>query len=283
MSINPGVLYVVATPIGNLQDITYRAVEVLRGVDLIAAEDTRHSRALLSHYAAATPLLSLHEHNEAAQSPRIIARLQAGAAVALISDAGTPLISDPGYRLVSAAHRARVRVSPVPGPSAVIAALSVAGLPTDRFVFEGFLPAREAARSRRLRTLAGESRTLVFYESSHRVVACVRAMREHLGGERKALIARELTKAFETLHGDSLAGLCEWLDRDPNHRRGEFVVVVRGRPAEADGDGDGRALAVLQVLAAELPLRQAVDLAARITGQARNRVYRLALSLRGQG
>lgn len=279
MSISAGVLYVMATPIGHLQDITYRAVEVLRGVDLIAAEDTRHSRGLLSHYTVATPLLSLHEHNEAEQSPRIIARLQAGAAVALICDAGTPLISDPGYRLVSAAHRARIRVSPIPGPSAVIAALSVAGLPTDRFVFEGFLPAREAARARRLEVLAREPRTMVFYESSHRVAACMRAMRDCFGGERRALIARELTKAFETLHGDSLEGLCDWLQRDANHRRGEFVVVVCGRPAEDARAGDERTLAVLQVVLAELPLRQAVDLAARITGEARNRVYRLALSM----
>jgi 16S rRNA (cytidine1402-2'-O)-methyltransferase len=279
VSISPGVLYVMATPIGHLQDITYRAVEVLGGVDLIAAEDTRHSRALLSHYTVAKPLLSLHEHNEAEQSPRIIARLQAGAAVALICDAGTPLISDPGYRLVSAAHRARIRVSPIPGPSAVIAALSVAGLPTDRFVFEGFLPAREAARARRLEVLAREPRTMVFYEASHRVAGCMRAMRDCFGGERRALIARELTKAFETLHGDSLEGLCEWLQRDTNHRRGEFVVVVCGRPAEDARAGDERTLAVLQVLLAELPLRQAVDLAARITGEARNRVYRLALSM----
>ena len=271
-------LYVVATPLGNLADITNRAVQVLKDVDLIAAEDTRHSRPLLAHYGVETRTISLHEHNEQARARTLTVRLLAGESIALISDAGTPLISDPGYRLIAAARAAGVRVSPVPGACALIAALSAAGLPTDRFVFEGFLPAKAGARRRRLEGLTTETRTLVIYESSHRIEASLADMREAFGPDRRAVIARELTKSFETLHDDALAGLCQWLADDANHRRGEFVVIVAGAPeVEASDAADVRR--ALALLMPELPLRTAVRLAAQFTGESRNRVYEMALEL----
>ncbi|WP_455385258.1 16S rRNA (cytidine(1402)-2'-O)-methyltransferase, partial [Acidihalobacter prosperus] len=229
MSIEAGVLYVVATPLGNLGDISPRAAEILGAVDVVAAEDTRVSGRLLAHLGlSAGRLLSLHEHNEESRVPGLIQRLRDGDSVALISDAGTPLISDPGFRLVVAAREAGVRISPVPGPSALIAALSVAGLPTDRFVFEGFLPAKPAARRSRLQALADERRTLVFYESSHRVEACVGDMAEAFGGARRAVIARELTKRFEQVADGALDELKSWLEADADRSRGEFVLVVAG-------------------------------------------------------
>jgi len=278
VSIEAGVLYVVATPLGNLADITHRAVQVLKDVDLIAAEDTRHSRPLLIHYGIETRTISLHEHNEAARAGTLTARLLSGESIALISDAGTPVISDPGYRLVACARAAGVRVSPIPGPSALVAALSAAGLPTDRFVFEGFLPAKTSARLRRLEALAAETRTLVIYEASHRIEASLAAMRDAFGAERRALIARELTKTFETLHGDSLAALCDWIAGDANRRRGEFVVIVAGAPATEDGDA-GEVRRVLDLLLPELPLKTAARLAAQLTGENRNKVYQTALTL----
>jgi 16S rRNA (cytidine1402-2'-O)-methyltransferase len=279
VSIETGVLYVVATPLGNLGDITYRAVEVLRSVDLIAAEDTRHSRSLLDHYGITRRMLSLHEHNEHARTGTLIERLQQGQSIALISDAGTPLISDPGYRLVAAARDAGIRVSPVPGPSALIAALSAAGLPTDRFAFEGFLPTRTAARARRLREIEWETRTLVFFEASHRIAASLEDMRRCLGPQRRAVLARELTKTFETLHGDTLAALCRWIQADVHRRRGEFVVIVEGasvRPTQTSPLDSER---VLQLLLAELPVRAATRLAAELTGDNKNRLYRRALAM----
>jgi len=272
------VLYVVATPLGNLADITYRAVQVLKDVDLIAAEDTRHSRPLLTHYGIETRTISLHEHNEQARARTLTARLLAGESIALISDAGTPVISDPGYRLIAGVRDAGVRVSPVPGPSALIAALSAAGLPTDRFVFEGFLPAKAGARRRRLEGLATETRTLVIYESSHRIEASVADMRDAFGPERRAVIARELTKAFETLHDDALEALCQWLADDSNHRRGEFVVIVAGATELEEGDA-AEVRRVLSLLLRELSPKIAVRLAAQLTGESRNRVYEMALAL----
>ncbi len=271
-------LYVVATPLGNLADITYRAVQVLKDVDLIAAEDTRHSRPLLTHYGIETRTISLHEHNEQARARTLTARLLAGESIALISDAGTPVISDPGYRLIAGVRDAGVRVSPVPGPSALIAALSAAGLPTDRFVFEGFLPAKAGARRRRLEGLATETRTLVIYESSHRIEASVADMRDAFGPERRAVIARELTKAFETLHDDALEALCQWLADDSNHRRGEFVVIVAGATELEEGDA-AEVRRVLSLLLRELSPKIAVRLAAQLTGESRNRVYEMALAL----
>lgn len=281
VSIEAGILYVVATPLGNLADITYRAVEVLRKVDLIAAEDTRHSRALLTHYGVVTPMQSLHERNERERAGEIVERLRGGASIALVSDAGTPLISDPGYRVVAAARAAGISVSPVPGPSALIAALSAAGLPTDRFVFEGFLPARGAARERRLRALESETRTLVFYEASHRIAASLADMRRCLGPARRAVIARELTKIFETLHGDNLEALCQWLETDANRRRGEFVVLVEGAPEGQSQAGASASERVLMLLLDELPLKTAARLAATLTGENRNGLYRMALRISG--
>lgn len=272
-----GILYVVATPIGNLGDMSPRALEALSGASLIAAEDTRHSMALLRHFGIDTPLTALHEHNEREASAALVQRLLSGASIALIADAGTPLLSDPGYHLVSAARAAGLRVVPIPGPCALIAALSAAGLPSDRFVFEGFLPARAAARRARLEELRNEPRTLIFYESPHRIVDCVDDLAGVFGAERPAVIARELTKLFETLHDDSLAGLGAWLRSDVNQQKGEFVILVRGSMLSEQGAQDGEAERVLRILMAELPVKQAAALAAQITGRKKNALYELAL------
>ena len=280
MTNRTGVLYVVATPIGNLQDISERAIATLKGVSRIAAEDTRHSARLLSHYGIDTPMVALHEHNEREITPQLLDRLAAGDDLALISDAGTPLISDPGFCLVRAARAAGFRVAPVPGPAACIAALSVAGLPADHFVFEGFLPTRAAARRRRLEELRNESRTLVFHESSHRIVECLADMADILGGDRHAAVARELTKVFETIESGELAALLVWLQADPNQQKGEFVVLVQGSPAAGNSTLDEATRQVLAVLVAELPLKQAVTLAAKITGLPRNELYAQALAMK---
>src|SRR5690242_12028000 len=229
-----GKLFVVATPIGNLADLSARAREILSGVDLIAAEDTRHSAALLAQFGIATRTLALHEHNEREKSAELVHRLREGAQIALISDAGTPLVSDPGYRLVRAAREAGIAVSPVPGACAAIAALSVAGLPSDRFVFEGFLPAKAAARRAHLQTLMTEMRTLIFYESSHRIVEALEDLVVVFGGERRAVLARELTKLFETVLDGALAELAARVNTDSNQQRGEFVLLVAGADADAD-------------------------------------------------
>ena len=271
-----GELYIVATPIGNLGDISQRAITVLAEVDVIAAEDTRHSKRLLQHLNIDRPMLAYHDHNEAAQSDAIISRLAEGQRIALISDAGTPLVSDPGYSLVSKARAGGYPVIPIPGPSAVIAALSVSGLPSDRFTFEGFLPAKANSRVKALQALADESRTLVFYESSHRIQASIDDMAEVFGRQRTAVIARELTKTFETVLQGSLEDLAGQLSADNNQQKGEFVVLVKGMDkvdlaAEADGER------VLDVLLAELPVKQAASLAAKISGQSKNDLYKLAL------
>jgi 16S rRNA (cytidine1402-2'-O)-methyltransferase len=280
MTSRKGVLYVVATPIGNLQDISERAIATLKNVYRIVAEDTRHSARLLSHYGIDTPMVALHEHNEREITPRLLDRLAAGDDLAMISDAGTPLISDPGFCLVRAARAAGFRLVPVPGPAACIAALSVAGLPADHFVFEGFLPARAAARRRRLEELKREARTLVFHESSHRIAECLGDMAEILGGDRPAVIARELTKVFETIESGGLGTLLGWLRDDPNQQKGEFVVLVQGSPAAGGSALDESPRHVLAVLMTELPLKQAAALAARITGLSRNALYALALEMK---
>lgn len=277
MSIIPGALYVVATPIGNLGDFSARAVEVLGAVARIAAEDTRHSAPLLQRYGIATPMVSLHEHNERARVEKLIAELQAGAALALISDAGTPLISDPGFHLVRAAQRAGIRVIPVPGACALIAALSAAGLPTDRFVFEGFLPAKAAARHARLTALGTETRTLAFYEASHRIVATLADMAAVFGAQRPAVLARELTKTFETIRAAGLAELLAFVHADVNQQKGEFVVLVQGAEAPAHDETDAER--VLNILLAELPVKQAAALTERITGVKKNELYKMALAL----
>jgi 16S rRNA (cytidine1402-2'-O)-methyltransferase len=276
-----GILYVIATPIGNLEDISQRAVRLLNQVDLIAAEDTRHTGKLLRHLGIRRPLISVHEHNEEQQLSGLIGTLSEGRSIALVSDAGTPLVSDPGYRLVRAAHGAGIVVSPIPGPSSLIAALSVAGLPTDRFSFEGFLPAKEGARLKALEAVAADPRTLIFFESPRRVLRTVADMAETFGAEREAAVARELTKAFETVRSGPLGELLGWLRADPDQQRGEFVLMVSGQRAAAADEDVGEAERVLRVLLAELPVRQATGLAARLTGLPRNRLYELALSMRG--
>ena len=267
-----GTLFVVATPIGNLGDFGKRAQETLRSVAAICAEDTRRSGQLLAHFGIATPLLALHEHNEQQLAQRLVARLLAGDSLALVSDAGTPLVSDPGYRLVQAARAAGIRVSPVPGPCALIAALSVAGLPSDRFAFEGFLPAKASARRERLAALAGETRTLVFYESAHRIEESLADLCAAFGGERPAVLARELTKLFETVLDGTLANLQSRVQADPDQRKGEFVLVVQGMGEDADAKlAEGRR--VHAILARQLPPSTAAKLAAEITGAPRKALY----------
>jgi 16S rRNA (cytidine1402-2'-O)-methyltransferase len=274
------VLYVVATPIGNLADMTARAIEVLQTVSLIAAEDTRHSARLMAHFNIKTPMISVHDHNERQRIERIIERLAAGESIALISDAGTPLISDPGFVLVRAVREAQFRVVPVPGCSALVTALCAAGLPSDRFVFEGFLPARSLARRQRLEALADEDRTLIFYESTHRILASLEDMQACFGADRMVVAARELTKTFETIKGAPVAELLAWMREDANQQKGEFVVLVQGKPAPAADAVDAGAMRVLDVLLEELPVKQAAALAARITGLKKNFLYQAALERR---
>lgn len=274
----PGKLYVVATPIGNLDDISPRALRTLREVALIAAEDTRHSIRLLQHFGITTALAACHDHNEREKGGRFVARLLAGDDVALISDAGTPLISDPGYHLVRQVRAAGIEVVPVPGPSALIAALSAAGLPSDRFIFEGFLPAKAAARRGRLELLKEEPRTLIFYEAPHRVLESVQDMASLFGKDRHAVLARELTKTFETLKGAPLGELAEWIAADSNQQRGECVLLVTGWQAPEGEDAiSGEALRVLDLLLGELPVKRAAALAAEITGVRKNLLYQAAL------
>ena len=282
MAERPGVLYVVATPIGNLDDISPRALKVLADADLVAAEDTRHSGALLAHFGIRTRLVSLHEHNEAQRAAWLLEQLQAGADVALVSDAGTPLISDPGFDLVRAARRAGIAVSPIPGASALVAALSVSGLPTDRFVFEGFLPSKSAARRERLQALADETRTLVFYESVHRLAGSLEDMAAVFGASRPAVLARELTKLHEGVREAPLEGLARWATQDPAAAKGEVVVMVAGAAAPDGTALDADAERVLNVLLAELPVKQAAALAAQITGIKKNQLYERALEISGK-
>ena len=267
-----GTLFVVATPIGNLGDMAPRALDTLRGVAAICAEDTRRSGQLLAHFGIATPLLALHEHNEDAIAQRIVTRLQAGESLALVSDAGTPLVSDPGFRLVRAARAAGIKVSPIPGASALIAALSAAGLPSDRFVFEGFLPAKASARRERLAQLAGEPRTLIFYESSHRIEEALDDAVAAFGGDRPGVLARELTKLFETVLDGSLAQLQARVEADADQRKGEFVVLVQGAPEAADAKvAEGRRLYAR--LCEHLPPSTAAKLAADLSGAPRKALY----------
>ena len=267
-----GTLHVVATPIGNLGDIGPRALDTLRAAAAICAEDTRRSGQLLAHFGIATPLLALHEHNEDAISRKLVARLLAGESLALVSDAGTPLVSDPGFRLVRAARAAGVRVSPVPGPSALVAALSVAGLPSDRFVFEGFLPAKASARRERLQPLAAEPRTLIFYESSHRIADTLADMAQAFGGERPAVLARELTKLFETVLDGSLAELLAKVEADADQRKGEFVLLVQGAGEDADAKVT-EGLRLYAKLKDHLPPSTAAKLAAELSGAPRKALY----------
>lgn len=277
------VLYVVATPIGNLADISERALKVLRSVDLVAAEDTRHTKQLLMHFVINKPLFSVHDHNEHQRVEKVLAELSAGKSIALVSDAGTPLISDPGFVVVQAVRKAGFPVVPVPGACAMVAALSAAGLPTDRFCFEGFLPAKSSGRKKQLRTLEQESRTLVFYESPHRVLDSLKDMAEVLGGAREITLARELTKTFETFLSGSLDEVIAKVEQDANQRKGEFVLVLAGAKVESD-DGSQAIAAehVLKVLLEELPVKQAAALTAKITGLKKNALYQQALTLQAE-
>jgi 16S rRNA (cytidine1402-2'-O)-methyltransferase len=278
-----GRLYVVATPIGNLGDLSERARGVLASCSLIAAEDTRHTGALLAHFKISTPMLSLHEHNERRRAEEIVTRIASGADVALVSDAGTPAISDPGFDLVRACVEAELEVLAIPGPCALVAALSIAALPTERFCFEGFLPARGSARRARLAELERERRTLVLYESPHRAAETLEDCAELLGAARRAAVARELTKLHETLYRGSLAELAARARAEAQFARGEIVLVIAGAPPEvaAGADGHGGALdRVLKPLLAELPLKQAAQLAAQIAAVRPNEAYKRALALK---
>jgi 16S rRNA (cytidine1402-2'-O)-methyltransferase len=273
-------LYVVATPIGNLGDISLRALETLRGVDLVACEDTRHARHLLDHHGIKVPTLALHQHNENEAAEKLVRLLGEGKAVALISDAGTPGISDPGARTVAAVRAAGFRVIPLPGPNAAIAALSAAGLSDPRFLFVGFLPAKVGARETAIRELAGVDAALVFYEAPHRVMETVGALVDLLEPQREIVIARELSKLFEQIERMPLADAPAWLAADANHQRGEFVLVVSGPPPREGMDAETER--VLIALLAELPVKQAAKLAAEITGQPKNALYARALELKAR-
>jgi len=279
--LQPGTLYVVATPIGNLGDISLRASQVLHDVDVIAAEDTRHTRGLLNHLGVSTPrLLSLHEHNETRQLPGLVRLLQSGGAVALVSDAGTPLISDPGYRLVSKAGELDIPVIAVPGPSAVTAALSISGLPTDRFVFEGFLPARAQARRTRLQSLSSESRTLVFFESPKRVLDALSDIADIFGDDRPIALCRELTKRFESVQCAPAGELSAQLRNLPGKVKGEIVLVVEGVVELPSASASASAFdedLLIKLLADALPPRRASEIAARLTGGRKNDFYKRML------
>lgn len=272
----------VATPIGNRDDLSPRARQILASVDLIAAEDTRHTGRLLSHFGVKTAQLALHDHNEERVVGRVLERLQSGLNVALVSDAGTPLVSDPGYRLVQAAHAHGITVSPVPGPSAVISAISAAGLPSDRFCFEGFLPAKSDARLAVLRTLCKEARSMVFLESVHRIQDALVDLVEIFGGDREAFLGRELTKLHEQCTAASLADLVRLVQNGDIPRKGEFVLVVRGARAAALADPAISVRELLRELMQSLPGKQAVDIVARVAKQRRNEIYRLMLDMQGK-
>lgn len=274
-------MFIVATPIGNLGDISQRAVQILTKVSVVLAEDTRHSKRLFNHYGITTKLRACHQHNEESLVDWTKQQLDAGQDIALISDAGTPLISDPGFVLVRALRKDGYSVLTVPGPSSIIAALSVAGLPTDRFVFDGFLPAKRPARCTQLERYITESRTIVLLESSHRILACINDMVEVFGGLRRLVIARELTKKFETVLAGTAEQLSVLLQDDDQQTRGEFVLMIEGAK-EVEQD-QGEVIAMLKILMNELPLKQASALTARITGQRKNELYQLALTLKDSG
>ncbi len=273
-------LYVVATPIGNLRDISQRALDVLGAADTVAAEDTRNTAYLLSHYGiSGARLLAMHQHNERAAADKIISLLAEGLSVALVSDAGTPAVSDPGALLVTDVRAAGYKVIPIPGASAAIAALSASGLDNPHFLFYGFLPAKPGARRKALQDLAGHPYTLVFYEAPHRILECAADLQAVFGGEREIVFAREITKLFESIHRCTLGEALAWLEADPNNQRGEFVLLVSGAPPKGEGL-DAEAERVLTQLLQELPLKQAVQLAVQITRAGKNELYQRALELK---
>lgn len=275
-----GILYVVATPIGNLKDMTLRAIETLREVDAIAAEDTRHTSGLLSHFGIRKKLIAVHEHNEQQSALKLIAILSAGESIALVTDAGTPGISDPGAVVVNLVRNAGFKVVPIPGVSAVIAALSVSGISQNGFVFHGFLPASGAARRKALDILKEHTVTLVFYEAPHRIIESIKDMAIVLGADRRVTFAREITKTFETIHTCLLSDAANWLTADINQQRGEFVLIVEAAPQKIAESLSDNTVRILKVLLAELPLKQAVKLAADITQDKKNDLYEYALTLK---
>ncbi|GKW11195.1 MULTISPECIES: 16S rRNA (cytidine(1402)-2'-O)-methyltransferase [Pectobacterium] len=278
--ISASTLYIVPTPIGNLGDITQRALAVLASVDLIAAEDTRHTGLLLQHFAINARLFALHDHNEQQKADVLLAKLQSGQSIALVSDAGTPLINDPGYHLVRRCREAGVRVVPLPGACAAITALSASGLASDRFCYEGFLPAKTKGRKDKLRELEEETRTLIFYESTHRLLDSLQDISEVLGTERYVVLAREITKTWESIHGAPVGELLAWVKEDENRRKGEMVLIVEGHQID-DSALSSEALRTLALLRAELPLKKAAALAAEIHGVKKNALYRYGLEQEG--
>ncbi|KFX19994.1 16S rRNA (cytidine(1402)-2'-O)-methyltransferase [Pectobacterium betavasculorum] len=280
--ISASTLYIVPTPIGNLGDITQRALAVLASVDLIAAEDTRHTGLLLQHFAINARLFALHDHNEQQKADVLLAKLQSGQSIALVSDAGTPLINDPGYHLVRRCREAGVRVVPLPGACAAIAALSASGLASDRFCYEGFLPAKTKGRKDKLRELEEEPRTLIFYESTHRLLDSLQDISEVLGTERYVVLAREITKTWESIHGAPVGELLAWVKEDENRRKGEMVLIVEGHQVD-ESALSSEALRTLMLLRGELPLKKAAALAAEIHGVKKNALYRYGLEQEGGG
>lgn len=274
--ISASTLYIVPTPICNLGDITQRALAVLSGVDLIAAEDTRHTGLLLQHFAISAKMYPLHDHNEQQKAEHLLSKLQQGQSIALVSDAGTPLINDPGYHLVRRCREAGIRVVPLPGACAAIAALSAAGLPSDRFCYEGFLPAKTKSRKDTLLALIEEPRTLIFYESTHRLLDSLQDMVEVWGPHRYVVLAREITKTWENIRGDAVGALLEWVKEDETRKRGEMVLVVEGHKADTEAL-PAEALRTLALLQKELPLKKAAALAAEIHGVKKNALYKYAL------
>jgi 16S rRNA (cytidine1402-2'-O)-methyltransferase len=279
-TINSGTLYIVATPIGNLGDISQRAIDVLTQVDVIACEDTRHSGRLLSAYSIKNKTMSMHDHNERQRQDQIALMLQEGKSIALVSDAGTPLISDPGFHLVRHCRQLGLPVSPIPGACAAISALSVAGLPTDRFTFEGFLPSKSGARKSVLTELVNEARTMVFYDAPRRAIDTIKDIVETLGGERYVVIARELTKTFETIHSDNAADFLLWLEQDANQLKGEMVLIIEGYKADPN-EISAKVINTLKLLLNEMKPKKACAIAAEIHGVKKNALYDIALSLKG--
>lgn len=272
-----GILYIVATPIGNLQDITARALNIFNQVDLIAAEDTRHSGLLLSHYGIKKPFFALHDHNEQQKADLLVEKLRQGNHIALISDAGTPLISDPGFHVVRKCRQAGIRVVPLPGACAAITALCASGVASDRFCFEGFLPAKSKARRDKLTELVDEARTLIFYESTHRILDSLTDVETVLGADRYVVLAREITKTWETIIGDEVGQLRTWLAEDPNRTKGEMVLIIEGKSAEPSAEFSPQAIKALQLIAQELPLKKAAAIVAELYGYKKNALYQFGL------
>ncbi|MFZ7275947.1 16S rRNA (cytidine(1402)-2'-O)-methyltransferase [Avibacterium endocarditidis] len=272
-----GILYIVATPIGNLQDISQRALQVLEQVDLVAAEDTRHSGLLLSHYGIKKPFFALHDHNEQQKAEILCEKLLQGTTIALVSDAGTPLISDPGFHLVRKCRQAGIKIVPIPGACAAIAGLCASGIASDRFCFEGFLPAKSKARCDKLENLAKEDRTLIFYESTHRILDCLADMEKVFGAERYVVLARELTKTWETIHGDEVGALRQWVSEDPNRSKGEMVLIVEGNVNSEAESFSPEAIKALILIAKELPLKKAAAIVADLYGYKKNALYQFGL------